>query len=406
VESVEMTSHVELRAAIARELAENLLPFWRDRSVDAEHGGFIGEMSNGGIVDKDAPKGLILNARILWSFAAAYRGLGDERDLALAQRAFRFLIDRFSDREHGGFLWRLDAFGRPLDVSKKIYGQAFSIYALSEYHLATGAPEALAAARATFDLVERHAHDADRGGYVETLARDWSAATEQRLSDKDLDAPKSMNNHLHILEAYTNLYRVWPEATVAERLGELIDLFDRHIVGRTKAGSHLRHFFDEQWHPVSQEYTFGHDIEAAWLLVEAAEVLRDKDRSRRMSAVAEAIARSVLEQALDKDGGLVYEGRGGTIVDANREWWCQAEAVVGFWQAYEATGREVFAEAAHEVWSFVEQRVVDRQGGEWFWRIFPDGSVDDSEPKVSEWKSPYHNMRMCLEMLRRLDQSL
>ncbi len=398
-----MTSHAELRASIAAELEENLLPFWRHRCVDAEHGGFIGEMSNDGRVRREAPKGLILNARILWSFSAAYRRLGDARDLALAQRAFRYLLVRFSDQQHGGFRWRLDATGQPIDATKKIYGQAFCIYALSEYHLATGAPEALAAARATFDLIELHAHDVDHGGYVEALTDDWLPAADLRLSHKDLDAPKSMNNHLHVLEAYTNLHRVWPDATVAARLGELIDLFDRYIVGRTSAGCHLHHFFDEAWNVLSQEYSFGHDIEAAWLLVEAAEVLGDEARLERVGTMGEALARTVLAQALDEEGGLVYEGRSGEIIDRNREWWCQAEAVVGFWQAHTSTGDEVFAEAAGRFWRFIERRVVDRQGGEWFWRVFPDGSVDESEPKVSEWKGPYHNMRMCLEMLRRLD---
>lgn len=398
-----MNSPSALKEAIQRELEGNLLRFWRDSCVDNEHGGFVGGMDNRGVVRRQAPKGLILNARILWSFAAAYRVLGDAQDLRLAERAFRFLLDRFSDREHGGFRWRVDAAGKPLDGAKKIYGQAFCIYALSEYHLATGAPEALAAAMATFDLVEQHAHDSAYGGYIETLAEDWSTALDLRLSDKDMDLPKSMNNHLHVLEAYTHFYRIWPDPRVAQRLGELIDLFDRHIVGGSHAGCHLHHFFDGSWNVGSEGYSYGHDIEAAWLLVEAAEVVADEERVRRMHKRGVELARSVLAEALDVDGGLAYAGRNGKVVDPNREWWCQAEGIVGFWQAYSTTGDASFAEAARRIWSFIEERVVDRENGEWFWRILPDGSFDESEPKVSEWKGPYHSMRMCLEMLRRID---
>jgi mannobiose 2-epimerase len=398
-------SPAELRAAIQSELLGNLLPFWRERSVDPVHGGFIGEMSNDGTVQGDAPKGLILNSRLLWSFAAVYRSLGDDRDLALARRAYDYLLDRFKDPDRGGFFWRLDASGQVVDDSKKIYGQAFSIYALSEYHRATGELDSLVEAKQTFDLIERHAHDDDHRGYIETLARDWSAADDLRLSDKDMDSPKSMNNHLHVLEAYTNLFRVWPDPLVATRLDELIDLFDRHIVGRSDDGCHLRHFFDEKWNVCSQSYSYGHDIEAAWLLSEAAEVLGDEPRQALAHERAVELARSVLKEALGEDGGLAYEGRDGKVTDPNREWWCQAEAVVGFWQAFQLTGDAAFAEAAERVWRFIDGRVVDRENGEWFWRVFADGSRDDGEPKVSEWKGPYHNTRMCLEMLHRIDNN-
>lgn len=396
-------SAAELRAAIQSELVENLLPFWRERSVDSAHGGFIGEMTHDGTVRADSPKGLILNSRLLWSFAAVYRRFGDERDLDLARRAFDYLLGQFRDPDQGGFFWRLDATGQTLDDSKKIYGQAFCIYALIEYHLATGSTEALETAKRIFGLIEQHAHDDEHGGYIETLARDWSPAIDLRLSDKDLDSPKSMNNHLHVLEAYTSLCRVWSEPLVAMRLGELIDLFDSHIVGRGAGRYHLHHFFDEDWQVCSQTYTYGHDIEAVWLLVEAAEALRDSWQQTVAGALAERLARSALEEGLDGDGALGYEGRDGEVIDPNREWWCQAESVIGFWQAFQLTGDAHFAGAAERVWGFIDDRVVDRENGEWFWRVFGDGSADESEPKVSEWKGPYHNTRMCLEMLQRID---
>jgi mannose/cellobiose epimerase-like protein (N-acyl-D-glucosamine 2-epimerase family) len=394
-----------LRQAIEGELRGNLLPFWREKSLDHARGGFIAEMANDGTVHEDAPKGLILNARLLWTFSALYRQLGDRRDLELARRAHRYLEDHFRDRERGGYFWRVDSRGRPLDFDKKVYGQAFAIYALSEYHLATGDQEALEAARQLYELLERHAHDGRNGGYLEARATDWSPTTELRLGDGEMIAAKSMNTHLHLMEALTNLYRAWPDAGVAARLREIVALFTTHILEPTagRSSGHLRHFFDERWSVLSDTYTYGHDIEAVWLLCEAVDVLGDHELERAVGPRAVVIARAVLAEGLDAEGGLAYEGRDGTPIAAYRDWWCQAEAVVGFWQAFTLTREQAFAAAAEQVWNFIARHVVDPVNGDWFWRVRADGTVDATLPKVSEWKAPYHNTRMCLEMLRRLD---
>jgi len=391
-----------LRQAIAGELESNLLPFWRDRGPDPVHGGFIAAMSHDGTVLADAPSGLILNSRLLWAFSALARELGDGRDLALARRAFAVLEDRFRDREHGGYVWRVDVDGHPLDRSKKTYGQAFCIYALSEFHRAVGDPTALERARQTSDLIEDRARDSSFGGYIEARAADWSVIGDLRLSDKDMNAAKSMNTHLHLLEAYTNLHRTSPSARTAERLAELIGLFDRHILGGDASRRSLRHFFDEKWRPCSDNRTYGHDIEAAWLLGEAGEVLGDAEVLARVDGWAVELARSVLAEGMDTAGGIASEGRGGTVVNRDHDWWCQAEAVVGFRHVYELTGEAAFAEASAAAWRFIERFIVDRVNGEWHWRVKADGSVDAGEPKVSEWKGPYHSVRMCLEMMRRL----
>ncbi len=394
-----------LRKAIASELEENLLPFWRERSPDHSHGGFLAEMANDGTVRDNAPRGLILNSRLLWTFAALYRRLGDERDLELARRAFEVLESRFRDREHGGYFWRIDVEGRPLDRSKKIYGQAFCIYAFSEYSLATGDPIPMATAKELFQLIERHAHDAQFGGYIEARAADWTEATNLRLSDKDMDAAKSMNTHLHLLEAFTTLQRAQPTDGNKMRLYELVEVFGRQILARDGRGRRLRHFFDDRWRCLSDTRTYGHDIEAAWLLGEAAEVLDDAHLQSRVNTWSEGLARSVRATGVDRDGGLAYEGRGDIVINADRDWWCQAEAVVGFWHVYELTGEQVFADTASGAWRFIETRVVDRTHGEWFWRVRADGTIDETEPKLSEWKGPYHSVRMCLEMMRRLDEN-
>jgi mannobiose 2-epimerase len=260
-------SEAALRQAIEGELRSNLLPFWREKSLDHVRGGFIAEMANDGTVRGDATKGLVLNARLVWTFAALYRQLGGPRDLELARRAYEYLDAKFRDREHGGYVWRVDPEGRPVDRSKKVYGQAFCIYALSEYYLANRESGALDAARQVYELIERHARDQQYGGYIESRAPDWAATTELRLSDGDMNVPKSMNTHLHLLEAYTSLYRAWPDAGLAGRLRELVELFGRHLLerGGGSGNGHLRHFFDERWTVLSDTYTYGHDIEATWL---------------------------------------------------------------------------------------------------------------------------------------------
>ena len=391
-----------LRQAVEHELRGNLLPFWRERSLDRERGGFIGEMDHDGAVRTGAAKGLVLNARLLWTFAALGRRLAGTKDLDLARRAYAYLEKNFRDRVHGGYVWLVDADGRPLPGDKKVYGQAFAIYALAEYHLATGDASGLAAARRVFELLERHAHDDANGGYLEACAADWSPTQELRLSDGDMLAAKSMNTHLHVLEAYTTLYRAWPDSGVKARLRELIALFGERIVDR--AAGHLRPFFDERWTPLAEGYTYGHDIEASWLLAEAAAALGDEQLEAEVSGWAMALARAVLAEGVDRDGALVYEGRDGIVVDGRRDWWCQAEAAVGFQNAYQASGEPAFAAAAAGVWRFVESALVDRVNGEWFWRVRADGSVDTAMPKVSAWKCPYHTVRACLELMERLER--
>jgi cellobiose epimerase len=393
----------DLRAAVERHLRENLLPFWRSTNVHDGGGGFVGEMGNDGEPHPEAVQGLILNARLLWTFATLFRQLGDPRDEVLARRAFVNLSRRFADPDYGGYLWSIGPDGAVVDSSKKTYGQAFCIYALSEYFLATRDQTALDAALEAYRQIEAHARDERHGGYIEARARDWSAASDLRLSERDMDEAKSMNAHLHVLEGYANLYRAAPRPDLAERLREVIGLFDRHILDPQRR--HLRPFFDMGWTVRSDHYTYGHDIEAAWLLVEAADALGDPALLELTRGFVPSVARAVLEEAVDEHGGLAYEGRSGRVVDPNREWWCQGEAVVGFLCAHEITGEAVFLEAASRVWGFIERFVIDHRGGEWFWRVFPDGTVDSKEPKVGQWKCPYHTVRTCLEVMRRVPAS-
>ena len=386
---------------VSDQLFGHLMPFWCGPAVDHEQGGWMAWLSNDLKPDRAQPKGLIVNSRILWAFSAVHRAKADPLYKQMADRAFDFVMNKFWDAESGGAFWRLNDAGQVIDDSKKIYGQAFYIYALSEYHHAFGAPAALARAKETFELIERHAHDAKHGGYIEVCRRDWSeAGSEARLSDKDMNEKKSMNNHLHVLEAYTNLYRVWKNPRVEERLRELIQLFqDRILDVHTQ---HLHHFFDEQWRVRSDTYTFGHDIEGTWLLCEAAGELGDAPLLQRVQRTALRMAEVALNEGIENDGGLCYEGKGGKTIDHGKECWPQAEAVIGFLNAFQISGDPKYFLAARRTWDFIEQHLVDRVHGEWFWRITPEGQVDATLPKVSEWKGPYHGSRACLETLHRL----
>jgi cellobiose epimerase len=391
----------QLAVRVHDQLFNHILPFWCGPAVDHEQGGWMAWLSNDLMPDRTQPKGLIVHSRILWAFSAVHRARPDALYRQMADLAFDFVMNRFWDAQHGGAFWRLDDAGRVLDDSKKIYGQAFYIYALTEFHQAFNSAPALDHAKELFQLIELHAHDGEFGGYVEVRRRDWSkAGPDARLSEKDLNEKKSMNNHLHVLEAYTNLYRVAQDPAVEQRLRELLQLFLQRILD-SRTG-HLHHFFDEQWRVRSDTYTFGHDIEASWLLCEAAEALGDVALLKQVRAVALSMVEAVLNEGLDTDGGLCYEGRAGKIIDPGKECWPQAEAVVGFINAYQLSGDVKFLEAARRIWNYLEQNLVDRVHGEWFWRINPDGQPDPKLPKVSEWKGPYHGTRACLEALHRL----
>jgi cellobiose epimerase len=386
---------------VSDQLFGHILPFWCGPALDPEQGGWMAWLSNDLKPDRTQPKGLIVNSRILWAFSAVHRERPETLYRQMADRAFDFVMNRFWDGQHGGAFWRLDGDGRVVDDSKKIYGQAFYIYALSEYHRAFGAPVALARAIELFELIEGHAHDPRHGGYLEVRRRDWSEAdADARLSERDMNEKKSMNNHLHVLEAYTNLYRIWPEPRVAQRLRELIQLFEHRILdARTR---HFHHFFDEQWRVRSDTYTFGHDIEGTWLLGEAAEVLGDVALLKHLSSVVLPMVEVALQEGIAADGALRYEGKGGQIIDPGKECWPQAEAVVGFLNAYQLSADRKHLDAALRAFDFIESHLVDRVHGEWFWRINEDGKPDPNLPKVSEWKGPYHGSRMCLETLHRL----
>jgi len=390
----------ELRAAAERELREDILPYWAGRVVDRAQGGFFGAVSSAGRPDPNAGKGGVLNARILWTFSAAFRNRPDPLYREMEDRAFGYLLERFWDAQHSGLFWEVDHLGRMLDGRKQTYGQAFGIYGLAEYFRATGVREALDRAMRLFEDIESHAFDPVAGGYWEARGRDWQPIDDIRLSDVDLNAPFSMNNHLHLLEAYTTLAQVVADPRVTVRLRALLELMlDRILDPRT---AHQILFFDERWQPMSQVISDGHDVETSWLMCEAAGVLGDPELASRAQAMAVRMVDAVLDGGYDAErGGLYLDRLPDGHVNTNKDWWPQAEAVVGFLNAYQLSGRAEHLAAALKTWGFIEARVIDHEAGEWHTRVSREGVPEAGLTKVDFWKCPYHNTRAMLEIMER-----
>lgn len=386
-----------LRTEVLAELEQHILDYWIRNTRDDAHGGFLGAVDGFGRPRPGAPKGAILNARILWTFAAAYRLTGRREYLEMAETARREILDRFRDPVYGGIWWSLDAEGRPLDTKKQFYAIAFAIYGLSEHARATGDPESLAAAQALYEDIEAHSFDTARNGYIEACTREWGTIADMRLSEKDANERKTMNTHLHILEAYTALYRVWKDPLLAAKLENLILLFTDRITDPETG--HLILFFDDDWISRDRTVSYGHDIEASWLLTEAAAVLGDPAVAERVAVTSGRLAAAAAE-GLSGDGGLRYEMNPVTgAADGDRHWWVQAEAVTGWFYRYVRTGAEADLDKALACWDFIKEHIVDRTYGEWIWSLRADGTPNRTDDKAGFWKCPYHNGRMCMELI-------
>lgn len=388
-----------LRKEVTEELEGNILPFWMNKMTDRERGGFYGRISGEDVLMPDEPKGAILNARILWTFSAAYRLLKKTEYLATATRAKRYLLDFFYDKQFGGIYWSVDCEGNPLDTKKQIYALGFAIYGLSEYARATGDEEALEYAIRLFEVIEKYSFDAEKNGYVEALTRDWQPIADMRLSDKDENEKKTMNTHLHILEPYANLYRVWKDGRLKTQLKNLIELFVTKILDTQTY--HLNLFFEDDWTNKYHLISYGHDIEASWLIHEAALVLGDETVLKQIEPVIVRIARAA-DEGLNADGSMTYE-RFSDKRETDRElhWWVQAENVVGHLNLYQHFGDEEALSTALRCWQFIKEKLIDRENGEWYWSRFADGSINRNDDKAGFWKCPYHNGRMCLEINER-----
>lgn len=384
------------------EINNNILPFWSKYSLDKINGGFYGALTNNLQIHNEIPRSAILCARILWSFAAAYRKFGQEAYLDSANFMYDYLISAFWDTQYEGIYWDVDKHGQAVTDRKHHYAQAFAIYSLGEYSLASGNQESLQYAKKLYHLIEKHAYDPAYQGYIEGSNRDWTALEDMRLSDKDMNCRKSMNTMLHMLESYSGLVQVWPESEAFTQLKSMIEVFIEHIINPDSG--HLRLFFDDQWHSLNNTLSFGHDIECSWLLWEAAQAMGDKQLSERAYEAVLKLAYAVLRDGMDKDGSVFQEFGPQGINHLDKEWWTQAEAVVGFYNAYQLCGNDKFLHAAEGCWAYIQNNLIDHQYGGWIKRIRPDGTPNHKSFKIGPWECPYHHTRLCLEMIERLNE--
>jgi mannobiose 2-epimerase len=393
-----------LRARIAQidsELRNGILAFWLEHTRDPVRGGFYGLITNDLVVHPDAPRGALLSARVLWTFSAAFRRYRDPKYLEMARWASHDLEQHFWDKEQGGFYWMITADGVPTDMRKIAYVQAFGVYALSEFYRATGEAAVRDKAVELYRLLEQHCHDHEHLGYFEEFTREWKISRDRGKHGSAMGSldQKSQNVHIHLLEAYTNLLRAWPDEGLRRNLRELIDVLTTKVLDSSDA--HLRLFLAEDWTPKSDTISFGHDIEFSWLLTESAEVLGDEALLARIKPLSVRIARGTLEQGLDLEGGVMAEADPQGVTNTFREWWPQVEATAGFLNAYQISGDQIFLRQSLRSWDFIETHLVDREHGDLYQGVTATGEVRVPF-KVSFWKCPYHASRACMEQIDRL----
>lgn len=389
---------IELKNQFKNELTHNILNFWEKKVYDPERRTFFGKVSNDNHPFPDEPHSAVLITRILWAFSSAYRFSPKEKYKNIADEAYRILMENFWDNKNGGIFWHVNPCGRPVDTKKQFYAEAFFIYALSEYYLAFKNEKVKQLAVSMFMILEKFGAEPAFGGYIEAGTADWKEVEDRRLSPKDMNVRKSMNTHLHVLEAYTNLYRIWKDDSVKQKLESLIHIFLEKITDK-KTG-HFLLFFDDDWTPRSEIDSYGHDIEGSWLLIEAAGVLGDEMLINKVKPVVIKLVETTISEGWREHGGIVYEKEYGVLKE-EFHWWPQAEAVIGFFNAWQITGETKYLELMEKGWKFIQEHIIDYKNGEWFWGV--DKNFDLlPEEKVNGWKAPYHNSRMCLEMIHRI----
>ena len=378
-------------------LTDRIIPFWKSLR-DNEEGGYYGFMDYDLKVDKKAVKGCILNSRILWFFSNAYMVLGDESLKEEAGHGYEFMKKCCIDRENGGIFWSMTYDGKPDDTMKHTYNQAFAIYALSSYYDISKDEEALKEAFSLYRIIETKCKD--ETGYLEAADREFKKISNDALSENGVMADRTMNTLLHVYEAYTELYRVTKDAEVKERLIDIINTFADKVYNRELNRQEV--FFNNSWESIIDLHSYGHDIETAWLMDKGVDILDIPEVTEKMYPITKALTKKIYETAFD-GRSLANECESG-VVDERRIWWVQAETVLGFMNGYlKDNSKTEYIDAAEAQWKFIQDYVVDkRDGSEWFKEVRKDGSPYEGLEIVEPWKCPYHNGRMCIEVIRRM----
>uniref|UniRef100_UPI0032179E61 AGE family epimerase/isomerase n=1 Tax=uncultured Draconibacterium sp. TaxID=1573823 RepID=UPI0032179E61 len=405
------------RQLFAKELHTNILDFWIKFGIEKNGDGFYGAADLKGNPVLDAPKSCVLNARILWTFAGAAKNNNNSKYAEVAERAFNVLRNHFKDKEFGGYFMSISANHQPLDTIKHTYAQAFVLYALSKYYEFNPSEELRSEMNSYFLFLEEKTKDIKNPGYFEAFTREWELYSENRMANNN--EPRSMNTHLHILEAYAAYYKVSKNELAGERLKELLELFIKKIIRKT---GHLGIFFDEQFTETEASKaicSFGHDIEASWLLWEAAEILGNKRIIESMKPLSVKMLDTVDRVGVDKDGGLFLEStRYGSHIRTNKHWWPQAETLVAFMNGFELTSNKKYWEKLKLSWNFIDKYVIDHENGEWFTKVNRLGVPYLTEPendpspyyrndwKIDPWKCPYHNGRAMMDLMKRIEKHL
>lgn len=393
----------EFAPRLERMLMENILKFWHPGTLDKEHGGYRLNHDQRGVWKGQAPKALVTQARMVWFFARMARaGYGDRQQmLEAADHGYRFLMERMRDPRHGGFYWRVDATGaQPLAPNKHLYGQAFALYALSEFAMASGRKDVREEAVRLFELLEAKAHDRQHGGYLEFFNQDWSLPPPEEPGYMGVGSGmKLMNTHLHLMEAMTAFYRATGLPLARERLIELITIEGSAVVRRQWGACSDRHRRD--WTAVldgpGNRASYGHDLENIWLLEDAL----------RAAAMPVEPWLEFFRHNFDysmrhgwdaQHGGFWDWGPLGKPAESRiKVWWVQAEALVSALTMFRLTGEPQYRNVFARTWDFIERHMADSTGGEWWPQV--DEKLRAGGNKAYEWKSAYHNGRAMIECL-------
>jgi len=388
----------QLQSELATEL-HSILEYWSKFSIDTKNGGFIGQIDTNEIINIEAEKGSVLNARILWTFSSSYKLTRNEEHKKIAKRAFEYILSHFYDPKFGGIFWSLHYDGTPKDTRNQIYAIAFVIYGMAEYYAISNEEKALETAILLYQKIQEHSYDTVKKGYLEAFTREWKNIDDLRLSDKDVNEKKTMNTHLHIIEGYANLYKVWKDENLRNVIVELLEVIETHFINETTG--HLKLFFDENWTEKPDVISYGHDIEAAWLLLQCAEIIGHQKLIENYTKYAIQMTDATLE-GIDSDGGLWYEYNPETAeLISEKHWWPQAELMIGFYNSYQLTSKEIYLDVVLKNWEFVKKYILDTKNGEWYWGVNADYSLI-SKDKAGFWKCPYHNSRACIELISRI----